>query len=496
MYRPGTPPVIEFDLRQSRTHRVVTSTVQAALDALPADGGSIFIPPGVYQEAVRVTKPNVTITGTWDSIIKTPDAATQLDNDAAVRVFADGCTIRDIKIDGNQEGNTQFDTSAKAREADGIAIYADNCLVDHCWVDNCLGHHVIVWNEAFADESHATGARTGNTVQNCLLTGVGLRNMLDFASTQELGEAFDTNINHHNQMLNNAVVGGNIVVHTGWDTLVQGNTVRDGGISVHTASRRVNVIGNYVEGGDNAGSISLLGGLSTASTEAARRSKDLVADGNTLVAAPGGDALNVNVTDGFRVTRNSILASAGTAVVVASSTDGFIDGNTIRDTGNHGIHVVTPRSYDLVISRNTIRDFTTYGVLVDTCDDVEVSHNHVFGGTKSIVSEAGTPLRHRYIGNRCEGSSSNSIECNAANTDILDNTVISSGSNSIWAAAAGAFVSGNRVTGGVRSFRFSNGGTLIGNTATGASSATLLLAAGTIARNNVLDGSFVADSNP
>ncbi|TQY08182.1 MULTISPECIES: pectinesterase family protein [Rhizobium] len=46
------------------------STIQAAINALPATGGTIRIPPGVYSETINITQPNVKLIGTGTDATK------------------------------------------------------------------------------------------------------------------------------------------------------------------------------------------------------------------------------------------------------------------------------------------------------------------------------------------------------------------------------------------------------------------------------------------
>ncbi|MFO7579534.1 MAG: hypothetical protein R6W74_04920, partial [Nitrosomonas halophila] len=102
------------------------------------------------------------------------------------------------------------------REFDGVAIYANGCVVDAVKAQNCLGHHIILWSDPFELESIAGGARHDTVVQNCWIMDRGKRNCVDFASTWELGTDYDQNINY-NGVIRGCVClnGANILIHTG-----------------------------------------------------------------------------------------------------------------------------------------------------------------------------------------------------------------------------------------------------------------------------------------
>ncbi|MDC7684177.1 pectinesterase family protein [Asticcacaulis sp. BYS171W] len=56
-------PAWAVELHVSKTEAGAYATVQAALDALPAEGGDLLIAPGTYREKLRVDKPHVRFIG-------------------------------------------------------------------------------------------------------------------------------------------------------------------------------------------------------------------------------------------------------------------------------------------------------------------------------------------------------------------------------------------------------------------------------------------------
>jgi len=431
---------------------------RSAEDSLPAEGGVIYIPKGVYVVSHRVRKPNVTIVGDgWNSILKTPPNATQDINDCPLRIFADNCTVRDIAINGNSENNQHLDTSIKSGHADGIAIYSNNCNVDNVFVRNCRGHHIIVWNEAFVDEGYAVGARHGNIVQNCLITEFVVRNPLDFASTQGLGNDYDENINYNNSMINNRIYGP-VVIHTGYDTLVQGNHVHGADIVIHSASRRVSVIDNFVDGG----TIMLRGGLTGVTAEARRRSKDLICKGNIIRNAGTGAHISIRYVDGAICESNISVNSGSDAIQLVGVTDANIINNKINDCAGRGIAQAASedvdssnRCTDITISDNRIKNPGVYCIEFSNFSTLELLKNKMSDINTCVVLAGGSSEYGILKNNLIKNASGSCIILDFNRWIMENNTFISVGTSvSIGDSSSTITYQGNKVIGASRAMSF------------------------------------------
>lgn len=118
------------------------STVQAAVDALPSSGGTIYIKKGTYKERVEITTPNVTLIGenVDDVIITEGFYANMLMEDGSKRGTFRSYTFL-INSDNFSAYNITFENSAGfgTKVGQAIAVYAegDNILFKNC---HLLGH--------------------------------------------------------------------------------------------------------------------------------------------------------------------------------------------------------------------------------------------------------------------------------------------------------------------------------------------------------------------
>lgn len=374
----------------------VTNDTQAfrdAEDSLPEDGGGIYIPSGTYIVAHRVLKQNITIFGDGESsVLKTQDSSEELDTDCPLRLLADYGHVKDIKIDGNASGNPQIDTMAKASYHDGIGIYANFCIVENVITDNVLGHSIIVWNRGFPLEEIPVGARHHNSIRYCIIkdtNGVQMRNSVDFASTEDvgIGEGYDQNINHNNEIVGCKLLGkNNIVIHTGWDVLIYGNFVK-GGIGLHTNCRRVMIENNHV-----TDTISVQGGLADDVDE--RRSRDVSIIGNLCYGNTSGRNITANRADRVLISNNQCHNSVGEAIASLSTKDIIITNNFIHGHTSHGIFI--QNSEDVNIEGNDINckltiSGTGVGInVIETSSNINIQGNKIYGGAgRGIIVSSG-----------------------------------------------------------------------------------------------------------
>jgi nitrous oxidase accessory protein NosD len=391
---------------------VNTAAFEAAEEALPETGGIIFVPNGVYVAAYRVRKQNVTVMGVGrGSVLKTRSDATRLVDDCPLRIFADWCTVRDLAIDGNDAGNPHLDTTELARQSDGIGIYASYCTVENVYVEKVLGHGIIVWNEAFAEEEHPVGARHHNSIRynRLVKSASSYRSLIDIASTEDYGTNFDENINYSNEIIGN-VLDEVITLHTAWDTLIMGNTTRQ--ISAHTRSRGIKIIGNTCSmsigvtssldaaiSGNKAAQILVYGDL--VGGDQNMRSKNVVAGGNNVAS------IIVKQADNVTISENTIKATGEAAIVLVYDTAVSILDNDISGYTQYGVAMWETNSHNTVISGNrfdnTVLESTSRGaVLASSAAGLKVADNTVTGIGRGVVTSDSVSnaeiSRNKFIG--------------------------------------------------------------------------------------------------
>ena len=408
-----------------------TDVLNAALAAL-APGSVVYFEPGTYVAAVRLLVPNTTLTGTWAATIKTPSGATSHINDACVRILADGCVVENLTLDGNKAGNAAIDDFDIGRWSDGVAIYADRAIVRNNRIKDTIGHKVIVWNEPFVPTGKLKGARSFFTIEGNHITGTGQRASIDVASTD-----YTAAVN------NNGIIRGNIIenmvmiVHTGYDLLIEGNVIRDlplavGGISVHTNSKRVRCVNNII------GPCSV--GLSTHNF-----CEDIAFVGNKIHSTSG---IGVVVADCTRpiVDDNQVYGTGAGApgISLQPATGGTVRNNTIHASGSHSINVGANSSNILIAGNKSISP-TSYHVNVVGAADVTIRGNSCTGGAIGIAATSGTNTGLIIDSNDIKGTSANGIYTTASDVLIRGNSVRNAGAHAIRVQGAGSRVVGNDV---------------------------------------------------
>lgn len=385
------------------------SSIQEALDDLPSTGGEVCV-VGTYQESIRIKKPNVRLYGrSWKDTIKTPDNATQLDNDATIRIFQPNCIVENLQIDGNREGNAALNDFDLGRWADGVAVYADNCVIRNNYIHDTIGHGVIVWNESFEGET-AAGKRKSIRIEGNHITGEGQRAGIDIASTETNSISLEI-VSHDCSIVNNFLDGRTIIIHTGNDILIGGNIVTNTlttGISVHTGSKRCLVVGNNVS--------NCVSGIS------GQEVFDYTVVGNKVYNCTNGRGINLNTVDHGLVSDNSVILSSQESIYITGGSHLSIKSNKLKD-GYHGVYQTTIMEH-LDISSNFISGMTNEGITVREAKYVVVQENKVSGVRTGISTpSSGTMESLSVKNNYISGTSLNGISIHAIKSEVIDNTL-------------------------------------------------------------------------
>jgi len=408
-----------------------TDALNAALAALP-EGSIVYFEPGTYVAALRMVIPNTTLLGTWAATIKVPNGATSHVNDACVRILADGCTVEKLKLNGNKAGNPGIDDSDLGRQSDGVGIYANRATVRGCRIYDTIGHKIIVWNQAFAPTGTAKGARSYFTIEGNHITGFSWRASIDVASTDVTAP-----VNNNGIIRGNFVDGNMMVVHTGYDLLFDGNVIlstsgQEGGLSVHTNSKRVvcrdNIIGPGSLGlatSNNCEAIEFSGNKLYNTTGAAillSYGTGLVAKDNMIHTTGSGSAgVQCISVDGGAVCDNTIISAGGRSVYTTSSCANIkIDGNMS----------INPSTFHFECAN------TTYAT---------VERNKCVGGPQGLVVTSGTNTGIVCTGNDFKGTSGSAINVTTPDAVITDNVIHNAGSHGIRISGQGSLVKDNEI---------------------------------------------------
>jgi hypothetical protein len=236
----------------------VGGSIQAAIDALPASGGTITLSPNTtytLTSTLNITKPNVTITAPgWSTIIQRGPGVGAL-HLISGSPTATGFTVRNLTVDGNGSSVTGglFE----------IATSGDGSCVEHCQVIRAggQGHIALSGVGSRAESNHIVGLGSSTAggygiwainhqktfILNNYITGTQIDAIgFDGPGTQVIG----------NYVLNcqcNTDPGGQIAQYSPGSypgALIQGNHVGQGGGSISHGielnGSNVSVVGNAV----------------------------------------------------------------------------------------------------------------------------------------------------------------------------------------------------------------------------------------------------------
>lgn len=374
-------------------------TVQSAIDALPETGGTVYVMPGVYKEAVRITKPNVHLTGTWDAVIMVPDNAVKYENDSTLRILAPGCLVENLTFDGNPEGNPHLASSyTDAEKADGIGIFADNCTVRNCRFVNSLGHAIIVWNDSSGGIGR--GSRSFITIENNLIEGdKGTERACIDVARDEGG--LPGAINRHVSIINNRIRNTHaygIIIHSGDHIIIKGNHLDN------LATEGIRPHGNI---------------------------RDLVVEGNVLtnVAYESGRCINIDVTSGTNRYENVVVAN-----------------NIIRGGGNIAGISIGSGAERVVVANNIVEEVIGLRSIYSMGSGVIITGNQCKLRRLQVTGEGNLVMGNRIDNGliRVDGDNATVAYNHVSNNDI--------GLNAI--GVSGLRVLGNRFTNCARGIQF------------------------------------------
>ncbi|MFC0202939.1 pectinesterase family protein [Novosphingobium soli] len=159
---PATARTVHVDAaREGAFH-----TVQAAIDALAAEGGTILIAPGTYREKLTVAADDVTLAGTG----KTPDAVVLVYGDSAMTaggtfksatlsVTGAGFTMRNLTV----SNDWWLDPAHAPSQAVAVSLTGDRAVVSQV---RMLGHQ-----DTLFVNNGAGGRKTRAYFEDCYIAG-------------------------------------------------------------------------------------------------------------------------------------------------------------------------------------------------------------------------------------------------------------------------------------------------------------------------------------
>ena len=135
----------------------LNGSIQAAMDALPATGGTVLLSRGTYSIAsqINITKPNVVLQGPgWGCVLQRSVSLGNSNGVIVTSAAATGCVLRDFTVDGN---GAAMDGNATSFE---VGVGGANSLVDHLQIINSAGN------------GHLAITGTDTTARYCKITGL------------------------------------------------------------------------------------------------------------------------------------------------------------------------------------------------------------------------------------------------------------------------------------------------------------------------------------
>jgi hypothetical protein len=319
------------------------TTLNAAVDALPATGGVVYLPPQDYNVTSTITVgDDITIIGaSWDSIVK-------WNTTTAGPVFAltsaNRSQILNLQIDGQTKGDQ---TGVGGTAGAGVhCSQAVDCRVSHCYIHNIGDPTNDATNIAHDGVSFYGATRfTGdhNYITDCARNGMAMGTT--FSGGVEL--------NLHNNNCYNNRVSGIALEPLISRTTVRGNLCRlnlEGGITTsfgNWAVKDVSIIRNQCFENDTQG-IGVLG-------------------------ASTSDLFNLLISDNV-IQSVDVATSYGEGIILRHPGTGTmrnvqIRGNLIEDTDRDGI-IINPSStavmQNICVDNNTLYNTNRTGNTVNS----------------------------------------------------------------------------------------------------------------------------------
>lgn len=398
------------------------TTIQGALDGLPAGGGLVIVPPGTFTITSTITMPsNSTLMGTGAASIIKASASfgnnSLLENDTP-NPATDGArntniTVRNLKFDSSASNG---DTSRPSMLFKAVV----DLVIDGVWSADSVGDGILI-----SASSTVTVKPLRNSIRNNTITNAG-RNGI-------------------------AVTEGERVIIS--DNQITGSALHGIDLEPNNASsviREVTIEGNVINGsGSSSGNsgIAITGGGGT--------TEEVTANGNTIRSTAEG--IVFSAVSGVSISTNVISSVSQNGIVNTTSnasTDVTISNNSITSPTLRGIQTGT-NDLRISIIGNVIDTPGSTGITVGG-DRCTIQGNTILSSTLQGILVSGGQS-NSIVGNVIRSSTKSGIELILATTEPSFNTIVgnvsidSSGDHGIeensGASPVSNYIVGNILTG-------------------------------------------------
>lgn len=351
-----TPNINKQLIVDGTTYAATGAGIQAALNALPAQGGEVYIPEGTYNLSAVLTIPqnNVTLRGAGrGTILFLSDGA---NSNVISATTKSGLTIKDLYINGNDAGNTGT--------CHGIYFTG----VSYSLIDN-----VTVYDtEDRGIDFGATLSKITNSTLNSNYIGIfigDVKNVISNNNVYQNGNygisvGASSNVVVSNNIANNTSDGINISAH--FDAITGNSISENSGNGISIQGTSVTISGNFIYYNSTYGIY-----ITTATSKAL-------------------------------ITGNSIQQSYKHGIYINGVSSNTITGNLIKDNDRattatyDGIFLDGDSDFN-VISSNRLQDNDRYEINISaaTCNENYLTGNDTTGtGHVGEINDAGTDTKY------------------------------------------------------------------------------------------------------
>ena len=336
------------------------ATVQEGLNAAGV-GGTVHVAAGTYVEQVEITRAVELVgAGAGQTIIKgfasMPLSFTTGSNANKPVVYVhdtDGAVIRDLTLDGDGQGNTNY-------RYDGFGFRNAGGMVSNCAV-------IAVRDTPFSGAQH----------------GVAIYGYNDDGTTRTV-EVLDCAITDF-QKNAVALIGANMIA------VVRGCTIVGAGSTTTTAQNGIQISGGAVgtvENNDVSGVYYGGSGWTASGILVSSAGAGTVVDGNTVdaqTAIYAYDSPSLSITDNVLDNRGGLT---DWAVILYLSDDAVFTGNTVADANGSGLDVY--ESDNALVEDNTFTG-NPYGIgVAGGSSGAVIRNNTIQGNTDGVIVESGS----------------------------------------------------------------------------------------------------------
>lgn len=349
------------------------------------------------------------IGGIWDGRGQEPDAGAW--------TLLDYTRVKDLVVQGAVFRNTPSYHALEIKAVDGG-------LIDECRFEGFVDHTgVRPYSEAVQldrtddDLTHSRGI----TITRCHVGPA-----VDGSGLGSFGTGFGSHSGSDRGYYDDVVIAGNVVE----GCLREGIRLYD--------YRRALIADNTVRGAGEAGILARTsnpGDTNPNDAMGPTRSEDVVITRNVIERCGRGVRLlgfrggsGESRLHRARVTGNTVSGTRLTGVAVRYVTDCVISGNTVADSGEHGVLCELATGATRV-DGNEIRESAASGVVIASTRDARVTGNQIIGaGAHGILltTEPGRPIRPRgsvVTGNGVRDTADDPVRSTGSGNTITDNTL-------------------------------------------------------------------------